>query len=62
MARQPGDSDFSNVNVSGVIKVNGTDCLSGQGTAPAFVNADLANMAVRMNALIVALQGIDILS
>ena len=43
MARQPGDSDFSNVNVSGVIKVNGTQVVGTQG--PAITNAAPATTA-----------------
>lgn len=33
MARQPGDSDFSNVNVALRVKVGGTEVLSAQQAA-----------------------------
>ena len=56
MARQPGDSDFTNVNATGVVKVASTQVVGAQGSTPAFVNADLANTVTRLNAVITALE------
>ena len=56
MARQPGDTDFTNCNVAISYKVAGEQVLGTQQANIAFVNNDAPNNSARINSIITALE------